>query len=288
MESKFRHNCTDAVLTLHQNLQLLKLVHPGETICLTSRTIIVHRSWQTSIWRRCYTGESRHSILTWVENLITTLCDPRYLPDLSPTDLTDIVLGLSHLSSTYSDDTHMVSTLTNLISNLTRSRIETETETIPIETERSTSSIEILVELEPETIPIEIEKPISSIEISSPIEVSLEIEIETPIEPEIEEPVLIKIEPEIIQAPTTTAKIITTPTLTPIRKPNRLTQHEKKSISPHIGTIWSHVVNPTLSSVLSSFPIWLRGSRPHQHDPPRRSERYMRDRIYQRKPDIPT
>ena len=56
------------------DLKLIASLTPGYTICVTSKSIVFHKSWGTSMYRTWYGywyGEGRKKTLDWIETCIS-------------------------------------------------------------------------------------------------------------------------------------------------------------------------------------------------------------------------
>lgn len=93
--------------TIVDNLRIISLIHPGDTLSSTSMTILDHNSWSTTIWR-LIRGESRDTTVTYIRHIFMDalhilMMDP-YIDQSLITNIKLGLIGLRSLKVTYKLD----------------------------------------------------------------------------------------------------------------------------------------------------------------------------------------
>lgn len=238
------NSANQRIMDLNRDLDLLARVTAGHTICVSSHDIIPHRSWKTSFWRR-YTGESRDTLLIWLESVVVRMLEvsPSSVTTRSPirrsTGVTnDVVAGLRSLIVTYQADDIMAGKLQDLIDRLVKDEAQNleRLPDVPIAKDLTVNDV-------PESLLAIDNHP------------SMEDREDT----------------QIVDLPSSTGP--------------RLGFLNKNDLQ-RLG--WSRVLAPTLTKVIGAMPIWLRGDLRFVTEKPRGrvTNRYFRDRIEERQPDL--
>jgi hypothetical protein len=111
-----------------EDYELLVAVPDGHTICLKTRTYLLHNSWYTSCYRR-YIGESRHDLLLWLQDVVEYTLSYKL-------DSERASKALLSLQNTYYKDNHYTAQLQLLVNKL-----ENDDKTISISYESDTDTI---------------------------------------------------------------------------------------------------------------------------------------------------
>lgn len=114
-----------------KELELLGTILPGDTICVTSLSIVVHRSLSSSIWRTIL-RESRYKVMLWVEQVveftISLICKKantsQNAGNLFDDKLWKAYNGLVNLAQTYKDDYYVAAFFMECSTILTSYRLD--------------------------------------------------------------------------------------------------------------------------------------------------------------------
>lgn len=155
-----------------QDLILLGTIQPGDTICVSTLSVVVHRSWSTWIWRTAL-RESRDKTKAWVELVVdfaineivkfTKMNATEYLSKQVKfiEEVTKATKGIENLTKTYKDDADTVKFFNQCSEMLTGyalgipikiANIDPPKESCPVEIPSQLSDF-IVVDIEDQSVP---------------------------------------------------------------------------------------------------------------------------------------
>ena len=105
---------------IFNNLKLLSDLTPGYTISDTDKCIVKHGTWTTSMLRR-YKGESRYSMLHFINNIMTEAVDyyiNNGLPENICNCISDAIAGIYSLKETYKNDETFKGNIDTMVENI--------------------------------------------------------------------------------------------------------------------------------------------------------------------------